>query len=230
MCRNSPYPGSSFPRIAGILTSETQQQVGPRITFLKGDATQPTAKGKRIVAHVVNDATPNWGGKGFAQAIKARWPEAQEAFRKWIDEDPERLSLGNLHIADVDSETSVASMICQKGYGSSAKVRLRYFALEACLRNLNQIAAKHSASVHMPRIGCGQAGGSWFLVQELITGALLSEQVGVNVYDLPDANKSSKAKIRFRFDWSSLQGDKWPSESSYSRARWLLARRSSPLP
>jgi O-acetyl-ADP-ribose deacetylase (regulator of RNase III) len=187
-----PYPGSSFPRIAGILTSESRPQIGPRITFLKGDATRPLANGKRIIAHVVNDATPNWGGHGFAQAIKTKWPAAQEAFRKWVAEDPERLSLGNLHLADVDSETALASLICQRGYGSSAKLRLRYFALEACLRNLHQIASERLASVHMPRIGCGQAGGSWFLVQELIAGVLLSENVPVFVYDLPDA------KERFR--------------------------------
>ncbi len=193
------YPGSSFPRIAGILTSESQQRVGPRITFLKGDAARPTAKGKKIIAHVVNDATPNWGGNGFAQAIKARWPATQDAFRKWIDEDPKRLSLGNLHIADADPETAVASMICQKGYGSSAKIRLRYFALEACLQTLNEIATEHSASIHMPRIGCGQAGGSWFLVQELITTALLSEKVAVFVYDLPDEKEKPKSQKSLSF-------------------------------
>jgi hypothetical protein len=194
-----PYPGSSFPRIAGILTSESKPRVGPRITFLKGDATRPVAKGKKIVAHVVNDATPNWGGNGFAQAIKTKWPAAQAAFRKWVEDDPERLSLGGLHVADVDSETAVASMVCQKGYGSSAKLRLRYFAMETCLQNLNRIAAERLASVHMPRVGCGQAGGSWFLVHELIAGVLLSEKVPVFVYDVPDAKEKIKHQDSLAF-------------------------------
>ena len=194
-----PYPGSSFPRIAGILTTESQPLIGPRITFLKGDATCPTVEGKKIVAHVVNDATPNWGGHGFAQAVKTKWPAAQEAFRKWVQEDPERLALGSLHIADVDPETAVASMVCQKGYGPSPKLRLRYFALETCLRHLSQIAAERSASIHMPRVGSGQAGGSWFLVQELITNVLLSEKAPVFVYELPGAKEKFKDQNQLEF-------------------------------
>jgi hypothetical protein len=194
-----PYPGSSFPRIAGILRTESQSLIGPRITFLKGDATRPAAKGKKIVAHIVNDATPNWGGHGFAQAVKTKWPAAQEAFRQWVKEDPERLTLGNLHIADLDPETAVANMVCQKGYGSSPKLRLRYFALETCLRRLNQIATERSASIHMPRIGSGQAGGSWFLVHELITNVLLSEKVPVFVYELPYAKEKFEGQNQLEF-------------------------------
>jgi hypothetical protein len=194
-----PYPGSSFPRIAGILTTESQSLTGLRITFLKGDATRPFAKGKKIIAHVVNDATPNWGGHGFAQAVKTKWPAAQEAFREWVEEDPERLALGNLHIADVDSETAVASMVCQKGYGSSPKLRLRYFALETCLQRLNQVATERSASIHMPRVGSGQAGGSWFLVHELITSVLLSEKAPVFVYELPYAKEKFKGQNQLEF-------------------------------
>src|SRR5258708_34482180 len=45
-----PYPGSSFPRIAGILTTETTPSIGARITFLQGDATRPTANRKEVSA------------------------------------------------------------------------------------------------------------------------------------------------------------------------------------
>jgi hypothetical protein len=41
----------------------------------------------------------------------------------------------------------------------------------------------------MPRVGCGQAGGSWLLVHELITAVLLSESVPVFIYDLPGADE-----------------------------------------
>jgi len=193
------YPGSSFPRVAGILTPKTRAHAGPRITYLKGDATQPIGTGKKIIAHVVNDATSNWGGRGFAQAIKVKWPSAQDAFRAWVTEKPERLSLGSVHIADVSPEIAVASMVCQKGYGISTKPRLRYFALETCLRLLNQAAIDRSASIHMPRVGTGQAGGSWFLVHELITAALLSETVPVSVYDLPGAEEKSAVQKSLSF-------------------------------
>ncbi len=38
----------------------------------------------------------------------------------------------------------------------------------------------------MPRIACGQAGGAWFIVEELISSALLGSGVPAIVYDLPD--------------------------------------------
>ena len=194
-----PFPGSSFPRIAGIVTPESQLTGGPRITFLRGDASSPVGPGKKIIAQVVNDATPNWGGHGFAQAVKRRWPEAQTEFRKWAEEAPERLSLGNVHVAEVESDVAVASMVCQRGYGASPKLRLRYFALENCLRTLNEIATKHSASVHMPRIGSGQAGGSWFLVQELISSVLLSEKVRVFIYELPEGREKPEVQKALAF-------------------------------
>jgi len=64
---------------------------------------------------------------------------------------------------------------------------------------LNQIAAERSASIHMPRVGSGQAGGSWFLVQELITNVLLSENAPVFVYDLPGAKEKFKGQNQLEF-------------------------------
>ena len=51
------------------------------ITYLKGDATQPQAKGNRIIAHVCND--PGGWGKGFVVAVSKRWPEPEAAYRAW---------------------------------------------------------------------------------------------------------------------------------------------------
>jgi len=67
-CVGIPPTRLKFPRVAGILTTESHSLIRAANTFLKGDATSPTAR--KIVAHVVNDATPNWGGHGFAQAVK----------------------------------------------------------------------------------------------------------------------------------------------------------------
>jgi hypothetical protein len=76
-------------------------------------------------------------------------------------------------------------MIAQHGYGNSSRPRIRYEALTACLNALGKLALAENASVHMPRIGCGQAGGRWPVVRELIDEALLDRGVAVFVYDLP---------------------------------------------
>jgi hypothetical protein len=39
------------------------------------------------------------------------------------------------------------------------------------------------ASVHMPRIGCGPAGGEWPLVEPLVAGRLAGRGIPVTVYD-----------------------------------------------
>ncbi|MEU2680946.1 hypothetical protein ABZ638_29070 [Streptomyces sp. NPDC007107] len=40
------------------------------------------------------------------------------------------------------------------------------------------------ASVHMPRIGCGLAGGTWARVEPLVTGRLVARGIEVTVYDV----------------------------------------------
>jgi hypothetical protein len=41
------------------------------------------------------------------------------------------------------------------------------------------------ASVHMPRIGCGLAGGEWPKVEMLVKYFLTDRGISVTVYDLP---------------------------------------------
>lgn len=54
-------------------------------------------------------------------------------------------------------------------------------------RSKRQSLAHHAldlhASVHMPRIGCGLAGGEWCRVEPLVTGRLAARGVAVTVYD-----------------------------------------------
>ncbi len=96
-----------------------------------------------------------------------------------------------MRFREVDESLAVASMICQHGYGPSHKPRIRYSAMKACLEQLADIASRREASVHMPRIGCGQAGGSWTLVSELIEEALCNRGVPVTVYDPPAPDHKS---------------------------------------
>ena len=137
------------------------------------------------MVQVVNDATPNWGGRGFSMAILRRWPQIQDEFRAWATSAPRCLSLGRLHVTEAEPQTRVASLVAQRGYGPSASPRIRYGALKEALEQLAKVAAEARAVVHMPRIGCGQAGGSWEVVEELLTMTLTAARVPVCVYDLP---------------------------------------------
>jgi hypothetical protein len=79
-------------------------------------------------------------------------------------------------------------MVCQHGYGPSPKPRIRYAHLKNCLEQLATFVIQKQASVHIPRIGCGQAGGSWEIVRELVDEALCRQGVRVTVYDPPNAD------------------------------------------
>ncbi|MEX3101111.1 MULTISPECIES: Appr-1-p processing protein [unclassified Streptomyces] len=110
----------------------------PEITYTRGDATTPSVKGVKVIAHVCNDSG-GWG-KGFVLSLSRRWPQPEAAYRAWhrIDAALERLAVP--------------------------------------VRDLG-------ASVHMPRIGCGLAGGAWPRVEPLIAERLVREGIAVTVYD-----------------------------------------------
>lgn len=183
----APYPDHRYPRVVGLLSPRADGLAPERtIHYVDGDATLPRGQGPRLVAHIVNDRTPNWGGK-FARALKSRWPAAQTSFQEWAGTDRDRLHLGRSHIGDVSTGISVATMVAQRGYGPSTRPRLSYTALKACLDAVADAAAERGASVHIPRIGAGMAGGNWGVVRELIDNALVSRGIDVTVYSLPGA-------------------------------------------
>jgi len=186
-----PYPGTGAPRFAGIAIPK--EHVTDRtlagITYLKGDARRPVGEGSRIVAQVVNDKALTWGGRGFAAAARRQWPAAQAQFRAWATQGERHL--GAIHVALAEGQTYLASLVAQKGYGPSRAPRLRYGALHSCLSELTGRARELRATVHMPRIGSGQAGGSWAVVEDLVRTTLVAAGVPVTVYDLPSSTSGS---------------------------------------
>jgi O-acetyl-ADP-ribose deacetylase (regulator of RNase III) len=121
----------------------------------------------RLVCQIVNDKTANWGGAGFASAVRRKWPEVQKDFKRWASEARDRLSLGNIVSLKAEKGIEVFCIVAQKGYGASSLPRIRYSALEKGLQELAERAAKTNASIHMPRIGVGHAGGNWIFIEEL---------------------------------------------------------------
>jgi O-acetyl-ADP-ribose deacetylase (regulator of RNase III) len=151
------------------------------ITYLKGDATCPQANGVKIICHVCNDIG-GWG-KGFVLALSKRWDEPEAAYRAWYSRG-EGFALGAVQFVQVEPYIWVANLIGQRGtkMGSSGPP-VRYKAIAAGLVKVAEKALELGASVHMPRIGCGLAGGEWAKVEPLIEQHLYSAGVAVTVYD-----------------------------------------------
>lgn len=185
-----PYPGSTFPRVAGVLAPSgaiaSQKKL---LSYVVGNVLEPRGTGPKIVGHVVNNKTSNWGGRGVAIAIKNRWPTSQDDFKKWSSERRLSEALGDVCLTKIDDQLYIASMIAQVGYGPSSGPRLRYGALHSCLEKLASEAAALGASVHLPRIGVGQAGGRWPVVEELLKLTMSEIDVRTTIYDLPGRSK-----------------------------------------
>lgn len=168
------------------------------ITYLKGDATCPQAKGSKLIVHICNDAG-GWGA-GFVLAVSKRWDAPETRYREWynarepvLDGEPGqivmtsgRFGLGEAQLVMVQEGVAVVNMIAQAGTRTGSKgPPIRYAALEKALGLVNGYAGSFNATVHMPRIGCGLAGGRWAEVEPIIEKRLGGVQV--YVYDAPGA-------------------------------------------
>lgn len=155
------------------------------IIYLEGDATLPLISGNIIIAHVCNDIGA-WG-KGFVLSLSRRWREPEESYRQWYKHRHHNdFFLSNIKLVQVEPTIYVANMIAQQGIGMKNNIPpIRYFKLESCLMKLAAHAEVLEATIHMPRIGCGLAGGKWEKIEPLIIDQLCKHDIQVYVYDYP---------------------------------------------
>ena len=167
------------------------------IYYVIGDATKPTGSGNKIIAHICNDEG-KWG-KGFVLAVRKICPAAEALYRS--DSKGGLIKLGDIELVlssvnpdktldkkskkkIIQEKTYIVNMIAQHGIGNdkNGNPPIRYDALRECLKKLKIEAKKYKATVHMPRIGCGLAGGKWSEIEPLIDKEL--KCIDVYIYDL----------------------------------------------
>lgn len=153
-----------------------------QITYLKGDATKPDTAGNKIIVHICNDIG-GWGA-GFVLAISKRWKKPEEEYKELFKTKPYPL-LGEIQFVQTEQDIFVANLIGQRHIVPDRNGRppIRYKAVETGLAKLADFAKEISASVHMPRIGCGLAGGSWEKIEPIIKMQLTNNKIDVFVYD-----------------------------------------------
>jgi O-acetyl-ADP-ribose deacetylase (regulator of RNase III) len=153
------------------------------IAYVNGDATRPQTEGNKILVHICNDVGA-WG-KGFVLALSRRWPEPEKQFRAWYkDRDRNDFRLGSVQFVQVEPDLWVANLIAQHSLKGVNRIPpIRYEAVRDCLEKVALKAHELDASVHMPRIGCGLAGGKWELIEPEIMRNLVRENIPVTVYD-----------------------------------------------
>jgi O-acetyl-ADP-ribose deacetylase (regulator of RNase III) len=188
------YPGSRYPRVGGLIRFDVREAIEEGVKFVHGDVLDPRGAEQKIVCQLVNDQARVWGG-GVAKSSARKFPNAQKEFSDWIIKIPRSQRLGAVHFAEAGNSLVIASLIGQVGFGPSSLPRIRYTALERCFEQVRDFAAERSASVHMPRIGAGQSGGSWETVEELIWDTFAANSIPVTVYDLPPKRTTGTAGL-----------------------------------
>ena len=155
------------------------------INYTIGDTTQPVGKGTKIIVHVCNDVG-GWG-RGFVVALSKRWSEPERRYRAWHrGEETQPFTLGEVQFVQVSENLLVANLIGQRDVRVDSGVPpVRYEAIRAGLGRVAVEARRLGASIHMPRIGCGLAGGKWEEVGNIVEQELVSSGLSVTVYDLP---------------------------------------------
>jgi Zn-dependent peptidase ImmA (M78 family)/O-acetyl-ADP-ribose deacetylase (regulator of RNase III) len=196
----SPNTGEALPRVLALAFPPLADDfdVSEQLTFVPGDASEPFGAGPKLLLQVVNDQAQIWGG-GFAKQIRKKWPKAQADFRQWAS-TRDNLKLGHIHPAKIRPDLTLISLVAQHGFGKPLSgPRLKYSALFSALEKVGDFAKPHSASVHMPRIGTGEAGGSWNLVEGIIRETLVSRGIKVTIYDLHARNQEFPTQPSFEF-------------------------------
>jgi len=183
------------------------------IHYIQGDATHPVGDGPKIIAHICNDVGKWASGFVLALSRRWPEPEAAYRswmrqsktaecqvrqsivpVANFVVETEDATRLGSVQFVDVDDDLVVANMISQHGIrrrqgpdGSDiGPAPIRYGPLERALLTVANQAVLYepAATVHMPRIGCDRAGGSWDRVEPIIRNTLAVSQIDVWVYDM----------------------------------------------
>ena len=153
------------------------------LIYTIGDATQPEGDGNRFIVHICNDIG-GWG-RGFVVALSNRWKAPETAYRDWF-KSKEGFELGALQLVQVEASLWVANMIAQHHTrkAEDGTPPIRYEALRTALQGVAKAAMDLKASIHMPRIGAGLAGGNRETIEGIIVEELVNAGLDGTVYDL----------------------------------------------
>jgi O-acetyl-ADP-ribose deacetylase (regulator of RNase III) len=131
-----------------------------------------------IIAHGVNCS----GGfaSGVAGQIAKKFPLAKEWYLAKYHDD--RWELGHVQFVPMPwSGKIIANCATQKEYGRDGKVYVDYGAVKEVMHKLYDFAKSANASVGIPKIGAGLAGGDWQIIEAIIEEVFHDREIVVHV-------------------------------------------------
>ena len=104
-------------------------------------------------------------GSGVAKAIKEKYPEAFQVYRKQKEIDG--LKLGTYSSVITKDNKLIINAITQKYYGRDGKKYVSYDAVSNLAKTLNGLYKNESIAI--PKIGAGLGGGNWKVIESIFT-------------------------------------------------------------
>jgi len=170
------------------MAAAKKQTPSPLVMYVEGDATAPEGDGLKIIAHCSNSIGA-WGA-GFVMSFSKQWARPEEMYRLWASKWDNKLPLGAMQLVPVEENIAVANIIGQQGIRTAkgGEPPIRYKAISQGFKYLAAYALKNperNVSIHMPRLGCWLAGGSWARIEVLIDEHFVTHGIPVTIYDFP---------------------------------------------
>ena len=106
-------------------------------------------------------------GKGLAKSIYDRWPNVKSEYINEYFDNNDFFHLGSFHIVNIKDNLNVVNIVSQEYYGNDGRQYVSYPAIEVALINLIRLINKNKWEkiIHVPKIGCGLAGGNWDVIK-----------------------------------------------------------------
>lgn len=134
------------------------------INYQKGNLLDVTAG---VIVHGCN--TKGVMGAGVAKAIKEKYPECYEKYKRSIDNNWHEL--GDVVWWEKDG-LYIANALTQNNFGRNAMTRyVDYQAVHRCFYEVCSAFYEETDCIHFPKIGAGLGGGNWEVIEQLILAA-----------------------------------------------------------
>ena len=137
-------------------------------------------------------------------ALNKRWLGPRTKYFEWAKDNKTSLinythgtspllspfKQGQIQLVKVDRDLWVCNLIGQSGCGRyQGLAPVRYGSIHEGLLRLREVWQNDALqygekfSIHMPRMGCGLAGGNWDEIQKMLYHVFYNEDISLTVYD-----------------------------------------------
>ena len=168
-----------------------------KINYVVGNAIEPIGDSNKLVVHCCNAL--GFMGAGIAAAIRQKWPHVYKDYSKFCkkSEDYPSCLLGEVQFVKAEDGIVIANIIGQNDCGPTiigdvSIPPVDYRALEVGFAKIKKSIIEGQrkspdakvVTIHMPRIGCGLAGGEWGFIELILDSVFGNTNWEITVYDL----------------------------------------------